>query len=64
MYWQSPCCCTLASFPSNVKEWVSIYMEYKFKRPIPIHRQGLASHLARHITDPTLQKSSMVANGE
>ncbi|XP_051011692.1 taste receptor cell protein 1-like [Acomys russatus] len=49
---------------SNAKEWVSIYMEYKFKRPIPTHLQGLASHLARRITDPTLQKSSMVANGK
>ncbi|CAO2634902.1 Taste receptor cell protein 1, partial [Lemmus lemmus] len=49
---------------SNVNEWVSIYMEYKFKSPIPTHLQGLASYLAHHITDPTLQKSSMVANGE
>ncbi|XP_005069373.2 taste receptor cell protein 1 [Mesocricetus auratus] len=49
---------------SNVNEWVSIYMEYKFKRPIPTHLRGLASYLAHHITDPTLQKSSLVANGE
>ncbi|XP_035317563.1 taste receptor cell protein 1-like isoform X1 [Cricetulus griseus] len=49
---------------SNVNEWVSIYMEYKFKSPIPTHLRGLASYLAHHITDPTLQKSSMVANGE
>ncbi|XP_063122405.1 LOW QUALITY PROTEIN: taste receptor cell protein 1-like [Rattus norvegicus] len=49
---------------SNVKEWVSIYVEYKFKSPIPNHLQGLASHLAHHITDPTIQKSSIVANGE
>lgn len=39
-------------------------MEYKFKSPVPTHLQGLASYLAHHITDPTLQKSSMVANGE
>ncbi|XP_036049506.1 LOW QUALITY PROTEIN: taste receptor cell protein 1-like [Onychomys torridus] len=49
---------------SNVNEWVSIYMEYKFKSSIPTHLKGLASYLAHHITDPTLQKSSMVANGE
>ncbi|XP_038178148.1 taste receptor cell protein 1-like [Arvicola amphibius] len=49
---------------SNVNEWVSVYMEYKFKSPVPTHLQGLASYLAHHITDPTLQKSSMVANGE
>ncbi|XP_057624355.1 taste receptor cell protein 1-like [Chionomys nivalis] len=49
---------------SNVNEWVNIYMEYKFKSPVPTHLQGLASYLAHHITDPTLQKSSMVANGE
>ncbi|XP_015860285.3 LOW QUALITY PROTEIN: taste receptor cell protein 1 [Peromyscus maniculatus bairdii] len=49
---------------SNVNEWVSIYMEYKFKSPIPTHLKGLASYLAHRITDPTLQKSSMVANGE
>ncbi|XP_050007732.1 taste receptor cell protein 1-like [Alexandromys fortis] len=49
---------------SNVNEWVSIYMEYKFKSPVPTHLQGLASYLAHHITDPTLQKSSMVVNGE
>ncbi|XP_059125020.1 LOW QUALITY PROTEIN: taste receptor cell protein 1-like [Peromyscus eremicus] len=49
---------------SNVNEWVRIYMEYKFKSPIPTHLKGLASYLAHHITDPTLQKSSMVANGE
>uniref|UniRef100_A0A8C6GRM0 Taste receptor cell gene 1 n=1 Tax=Mus spicilegus TaxID=10103 RepID=A0A8C6GRM0_MUSSI len=49
---------------SNVKEWVSVYMEYKFKSPIPIRLQGLASHLAHHLTDPTLQKSSIMANGE
>ncbi|KAL6082275.1 hypothetical protein STEG23_031302 [Scotinomys teguina] len=48
----------------NVDGWVSIYMEYKFKSPIPAHLKGLASYLAHHITDPTLQKSSMVANGE
>ncbi|KAK7802251.1 hypothetical protein U0070_025463, partial [Myodes glareolus] len=49
---------------SNVNEWVSIYMEYKFKSPVPTHLQGLASYLAHHITDSTLQKSSMVANGK
>ncbi|XP_028630277.1 taste receptor cell protein 1-like [Grammomys surdaster] len=49
---------------SDVKEWVRVYMEYKLKHPIPIHLQGLASHLAHHITDPTLQKSSILANGE
>lgn len=62
MYWQGHC--TLPSSPSNVNEWVSIYMEYKFKSPIPTHLKGLASYLAHRITDPTLQKSSMVANGE
>ncbi|XP_031199778.1 LOW QUALITY PROTEIN: taste receptor cell protein 1-like [Mastomys coucha] len=49
---------------SNVKEWVSVYMEYKFKSHIPICLQGLASHLAHRIIDPTLQKSSIMANGE
>ncbi|XP_052045431.1 taste receptor cell protein 1-like [Apodemus sylvaticus] len=49
---------------SNVRKWVSVYMECKFKSPIPTHLQGLASHLAHHITDPALQKSSIMANGE
>ncbi|KAL1782438.1 hypothetical protein HispidOSU_024994 [Sigmodon hispidus] len=49
---------------SNVNDWVSISMEYKFRSSIPTQLQGLASYLAHHIRDPTLQKSSMVANGE
>lgn len=51
-------------FPSNVKEWVRVYTEYKFKSPIPIHLQDLAGHLAHHLTDPTLQNSSILANGK
>nr|XP_012804632.2 taste receptor cell protein 1 [Jaculus jaculus] len=49
---------------SNANQWVSVYMEYKFQRPLPTHLKGLASHLAHHITDPILQKSTIVANGE
>ncbi|XP_021571011.1 taste receptor cell protein 1-like [Carlito syrichta] len=44
--------------------WVGVYVEYKFRTPIPAHLQGLANHLAQNITDPTLQKFSLMANGE
>ncbi|XP_057155875.1 taste receptor cell protein 1-like [Pan paniscus] len=49
---------------SNVDQWVGVYIEYKFQTPITTHLQGLANHLAQNITDPILQKSSIVANGE
>ncbi|KAL4700902.1 hypothetical protein H8959_014906 [Pygathrix nigripes] len=49
---------------SNAEQWVGVYIEYKFQTPIPTHLQGLANHMAQNITDPILQKSSIVANGE
>ncbi|XP_032031798.1 taste receptor cell protein 1 [Hylobates moloch] len=49
---------------SNADQWVGVYIEYKFQTPIATHLQGLANHLAQNITDPILQKSSIVANGE
>ncbi|XP_020031478.2 taste receptor cell protein 1 [Castor canadensis] len=49
---------------SNVNQWVSVYMEYKFHNPIPTHLRGLADYLAHSIRESTLQKSSITANGE
>lgn len=55
----SPC-----PHPSNVDQWVGVYIEYKFQAPISTHLQGLANHLAQNIMDPAVQKSSITANGE
>ncbi|CAM9732112.1 unnamed protein product [Rangifer tarandus platyrhynchus] len=49
---------------SNADQWVGLYIEYKFQTPIATHLPGLANHLARNIMDPTVQKSSIMANGE
>nr|XP_023408618.1 taste receptor cell protein 1-like [Loxodonta africana] len=49
---------------SNADQWVDVYIEYKFQDPVPTHLRGLANHLAWNVLDPTLQKSSILANGE
>ncbi|XP_042524824.1 taste receptor cell protein 1-like [Dipodomys spectabilis] len=49
---------------SDLHQWVSVDMEYKFHSPVPTHLRGLANHLARSSTDPALLKSSLEANEE
>ncbi|XP_006888440.1 PREDICTED: taste receptor cell protein 1-like [Elephantulus edwardii] len=49
---------------SNVDQWVDVHIEYKFPAPVPTHNQGLADYLAQNVLDPTLQISSLMANGE
>ncbi|XP_049562722.1 taste receptor cell protein 1 isoform X2 [Orcinus orca] len=49
---------------SNADQWAGVYIEYKFQTPIGTHLPGLANHLARNIMDPTVQKSSIMANAD
>ncbi|XP_037691296.1 taste receptor cell protein 1 [Choloepus didactylus] len=62
-YKEHPQGCPLLLF-SNVDQWVGVYIEYKFQNPLSTNLRGLADHLAQNLMDPTLQKSSIRANGE
>jgi hypothetical protein len=64
IWWQRAYDLCAVLSPSNVNQWVSVYMEYKFHNPIPTHLRGLADYLAHSIRESTLQKSSITANGK